>query len=314
MSQKTTSPTPYDDVFRTLLEKLPRLMIPLINEVFGKSYDINTSIVQFRNEHVIAQRKVITDSHLYVGELSVENHHYHIECQSTEEDICLRVIEYDVFIALEGAKIAEDGQLHIQLPSSAVLYLRSEKELPDHAIVRLVNEQGEHIDHIIPYVKAQDYSLKEITAKKLFVLFPFYLFRYESSFWEIEHNNEKLEAFIEDYQKVIQAIGEGSLKLSDPTTTFFTLLDLAYKTNVHLLKKDSTIIKDRMDQIMGGELLKVKALEIYEEGKAEGLAEGKTEGILETLTSLVKKGILDIETAAKEAGMPAKDFKRKQKL
>ena len=142
MSQKTTSPTPYDDVFRTLLEKLPRLMIPLINEVFGKSYDINTSIVQFRNEHVIAQRKVITDSHLYVGELSVENHHYHIECQSTEEDICLRVIEYDVFIALEGAKIAEDGQLHIQLPSSAVLYLRSEKELPDHAIVRLVNEGG----------------------------------------------------------------------------------------------------------------------------------------------------------------------------
>ena len=152
----------------------------------------------------------------------------------------------------------------------------------------------------------------------MFVLFPFYLFRYESSFWKIEHNNEKLEAFIEDYQKVIQAIGEGSLKLSDPTTTFFTLLDLAYKTNVHLLKQDSTNIRDRMDQIMGGELLKVKALEIFEEGKAEGkaegLAEGKTEGILETLTSLVKKGILDIETAAKEAGMPAKDFKRKQRL
>ena len=30
--------TIFDDVFRTMLEKMPYLAIPLINEVFGTSY------------------------------------------------------------------------------------------------------------------------------------------------------------------------------------------------------------------------------------------------------------------------------------
>ena len=32
------SSTIFDDVFRTMLEKMPQLAVPLINEVFGTSY------------------------------------------------------------------------------------------------------------------------------------------------------------------------------------------------------------------------------------------------------------------------------------
>ena len=34
----TSSNTPYDDVFRTLLNDSSSLIIPVINEVFGKNY------------------------------------------------------------------------------------------------------------------------------------------------------------------------------------------------------------------------------------------------------------------------------------
>ena len=45
------SSTIFDDVFRTMLEKMPQLAVPLINEVFGTSYPEYVKIIQKRNEH-----------------------------------------------------------------------------------------------------------------------------------------------------------------------------------------------------------------------------------------------------------------------
>ena len=45
-----TNNTIFDDVFRTLLEKMPELAVPLINEVFGTSYPEDILLIQKRNE------------------------------------------------------------------------------------------------------------------------------------------------------------------------------------------------------------------------------------------------------------------------
>ena len=45
-----------------------------------------------------------------------------------------------------------------------------------------------------------------------------------------------------------------------------------------------------------------------EEGLAEGLAKGRASGVLSTLLSLVRKGFLSVETAAKEAQMEEAAF------
>ena len=55
--------TIFDDVFRTMLEKMPQLVVPLINEVFGTSYPEDIEIIQKRNEHQTPKGRVITDSH-----------------------------------------------------------------------------------------------------------------------------------------------------------------------------------------------------------------------------------------------------------
>ena len=49
--------TPYDDVFRTLLNDCSSLIIPLINEVFGERYTGSEKIVFSPNEHFLNQQE-----------------------------------------------------------------------------------------------------------------------------------------------------------------------------------------------------------------------------------------------------------------
>ena len=65
MSEKTTSDmssTIYDDVFRTLLEKTPRLFIYLVNEVFSENYSSDAELILLQNE-LMSDDKLITDSY-----------------------------------------------------------------------------------------------------------------------------------------------------------------------------------------------------------------------------------------------------------
>ena len=86
MSGTVFSPTAYDDVFRTLLNDCRKLIIPVINEMFGESYTGEETIQFLPNEHFLNQqdgeeKKRITDtSFAIIG--SVEKR-YHLECEST---------------------------------------------------------------------------------------------------------------------------------------------------------------------------------------------------------------------------------------
>lgn len=67
--------TVFDDVFRTIAQKLPQLLIPLINEVFHTNYSEDEDFEQLRNEHYEKYGKIITDSIIRIG-----RHIYHLEC------------------------------------------------------------------------------------------------------------------------------------------------------------------------------------------------------------------------------------------
>ena len=92
-----TNNTIFDDVFRTMVEKMPDLAVPLINEIFGTSYPEDIKIIQRRNDHQTKQGEIITDSQLLIAEKI-----YHLECQSTQDsEMVVRMIEYDFSIGLE---------------------------------------------------------------------------------------------------------------------------------------------------------------------------------------------------------------------
>ena len=115
------SSTIYDDVFRTIVYKMPYLVVPLINEAFGTDYPGDVKIERLQNESFDTgtENERITDTYLKIG-----GHVYHIECQSSEDgSMVLRMIEYDFRIALEGAR-EEDDIFTLRFPKSFVLYLR----------------------------------------------------------------------------------------------------------------------------------------------------------------------------------------------
>ena len=48
--------TPYDDVFRTLLNDCSYLILPVINEIFGEHYTGKEKIIFSQNEHFLNQQ------------------------------------------------------------------------------------------------------------------------------------------------------------------------------------------------------------------------------------------------------------------
>jgi predicted transposase/invertase (TIGR01784 family) len=89
--------TVFDSVFKTMIHKAPQLLVPFINEVFGRNYPEDSEIIQFNSEHEGHKGTIIDDS-----VFRLQNKIYHVECQSTpDSNMVLRMIEYDFAIALK---------------------------------------------------------------------------------------------------------------------------------------------------------------------------------------------------------------------
>ena len=163
----TITSTPYDDVFKTLLNDCTKLIIPVINEIFGENYTGNEAISDSRNEHFIhitdtTTKEKITDSCFTIH--GTVDKKYHIECQSTPDgSMSIRMFEYDSQIALLHG-VVEEHVLTITFPRSAVLYLRHNSKTPDYMTVK-IKTPGTDAEYQIPIMKAQTYTIDEILKK-----------------------------------------------------------------------------------------------------------------------------------------------------
>ena len=188
--------TIFDDVFQTIKEKMPELVIPLINEAFGTTYALDAPILRGENEHHTANGKVITDSYLIIG-----SRKYHLECQSTEDStMILRMIEYDFAIGLEYAE-KEEGLYKIRFPHSCVLYLRGDNP-KDCMNLKLVFPDGQSVNYKVPVLRMQWYSLEELLEKNLVMLLPFYIIRYEKLREQLEIDGTLRKELYTEYRAI----------------------------------------------------------------------------------------------------------------
>ena len=151
--------TIFDDVFRTLLEKMPELAVPLINEVFGTSYPEDILLIQKRNEHQPKQGEIITDSYFLIADNA-----YHIDCQSTSDSsMIIRMIEYDFSISLESLQL-EDGKYRMYFPTSCILFLRGNADRKMLG-VEIVMPDGSTTEYKVPAIYVGHYTKDEILQK-----------------------------------------------------------------------------------------------------------------------------------------------------
>ena len=288
---QNTVPTPYDDAFRTMMNDCIQLLIPVINEIFGKHYTGKEKIITHSNEHFINQQdgneqKRITDSSFSI----ISGHHedkYIFECQSTADDtLLIRIFEYITQEALDSGKILKH-KLIVTIPNAAVLFLRTKKDTPD-AMNIVINTPGGSVNFDVPIMKVNSYSLAQIFDRDLYFLLPFYIFNLEKNFSKYENDPAELEKLKREYAdfmaRLEKAVKDGKIFTHDRRMSKKVLENIAAK--YHNIQKE-------VKEIMGGRVLDYEGRSIFYDGIAVGKERGRREANIETARRLREMGMND---------------------
>ena len=298
----------YDGAFRTILNDCRKLIIPVINEIFGETYTGDEEIRFFPNEHFLdqqdeADKERITDTNFTVfGKIPKK---YHVECESSLPDrrITIRLFEYDAQIALDEGEVTEET-LTVTFPNTAVLYLRTYKKTPDKMKYVIVTPGGT-VRYDIPIMKVQKYSLDDIFDKRLLMLIPFYIFSHENSFPEYNSNEQKLEKLKAEYQGILERLDR--LEQQEVIGAFDkrTIIELSSDVIKEIAQKYENVQKGVGD-IMSGALIETEARRILN----KGISETK----METALRMLKRGKMTVEEIAEDSGLSVAEVKQLAEL
>ena len=275
------STTIFDDVYRTIISRMPQFIIPVINDAFGTRYPMDIEFEQLKNEFYSRNGKLVTDSIFLI-----KGHIYHVECQSNPDNtMAIRMFEYGMEIALERARKNKD-YLHVDLPESAVVYLRHTKNTPDTLTVEVRSPNGDSLTYKSRVIKVQEYTKDVIFRKKLLMYLPFYVLRYEKELETIDNDRKRLDELLKEYtgicsklEKVLEANGSSEL-YDDLVGYIMEIMDYMLQSQKNARKEMST---------MGG-----KILESFSEKK---IKEG---------SKLVYSAVKDIKNGVKSSELKSK--------
>lgn len=275
------SDKPFDRTFRTMAEKMPELLIPLINEVFGTDYQLDEKVVQLRNEHQKNKDSITTDSFI-----RIRNTMYHIECQSVNDNMmAIRMFEYDAMIAIENAVAKEKGIFKIFMPKSCVLYVRANETTPKNHQVVVVFPDGNEHTYQIPCIRCDEYSIEEIFTKKLLFFLPYYMARYQNL---KAADNRKIQLLLDEVQDIsdrLSAVAEDDQK----KRLVMDLTKLIVQLSDYIFEKETTI-KEGVENIMLNKPYMLESERLRKEGFTQGETKWRMEERHDMIINALKRG------------------------
>ena len=287
----------FDNAFRTILERVPELVVMMINEAFHTDYRFDEPVIQCRNEHVTKAGKIVTDSVLVVRGVS-----YHVEVQAySDSGMQIRMIEYDFHIALGNAE-QKDGVYRIRFPESCVFFIRRRRLKNKTLDVEIEFPDGAKVMYKAKAIPTLSYTLDDIFEKKLYALIPYYLLKYEKKKDILEESDKDRDELLRDYKEIADRLIR--IMEDDPTAGYISvLLDLVNDVADEVLAGQPETRKG-IGEIMGGQLMTLASDRIAEEAKAKG----KIEGGNEMLYKLVQDGDISVEKAVEKMRVSQKKF------
>lgn len=288
----------YDDAFLSACSWAKRLLIPLINEVFGTDISERAKITMAPNEQYSHKKdakgherliKRITDALI-----RVEGSTYHFEAESKNDGrILMRIAEYDTLIAHNDG-FYEGNTFVMRLPSTAVIFLRKHLNLPAFGTVRYETD-GNFVEQTVPFIMVSKYSLEYIDERHLYILLPFYLMRYEHA---LKHDTVSKHVLIENE----------AARVYDILTKAYDEKQISRKEYEHILTlcndvvraiSDKSTIKERLVDAMGTGVLKTMEErgydKGYDKGKDDGMIAGEENG-LKAMVDTLKNIFPDFDT------------------
>lgn len=267
----------FDNAFLSCCVWHKRLMIPLVNEIFNKNIPADAFIESETNEQYrkgsdsTGKEKLIkriTDALIRVG-----GGKYHLECESKNDgQILIRIAEYDMQIAFLDA-VLENHTVRMRFPDTAVIFLRNHRNLPEEGDIIYSNET-QSFEHKIPFVKVCNYTLQELVDKDLYLLFPFYLMRYEHAIKYTPNKHTTVESEAQNvYDNLVSAYNNGKILKTELENIMF----LCRKVVSEMSRE--TDIQKKLEDIMGTDILKTPEELGYARGLEQGLAQGREQGL-----------------------------------
>lgn len=235
---------------------------------------------------------------------SIDEEMYHLELQSSYDgSMVIRVVEYDFITALEKLEYNNNTEIELELPNSAVIFIKKDKNIPDEYLIKFKSGKN-YMYHKVKVMKFDKYSVEEIISKRLFILLPFYITRYENA---IEKNDiSSAEQSLYVIKEMLQACCENGTIWGNDAGALEAMVEQIIKHITHVGDK-----QERLLNVMKGEIIE---LEIF---KLEDEIEEKTkklkkieEEIKEKYTELKEK---DTELKEKNTKLKEKDTELKEK-
>ena len=173
--------------------------------------------------------------------------------------------------------------------------MRNHRTLPQYheAIVRF--SDGQQVIYRIPIIHAQHYTVNDMFEKKLLILLPYHILRYEHFLRSNKTNEKKLNQLLDDYRKINERLTDTCEK--EKKSEFYKdMICLIKEIADHVIPKENEARKG-VDEIMGGNILTLPS-DLIREGRND------------TIFSYVEKGLIAMEQGAKDTSLSIEDFKK----
>ena len=266
--------TIFDDVLRTIQERRPKLLIPLVNEVFHTAYPENMKVTRLPEEYQKVVSKVVADSCNKIMEQI-----YHFECQSTSDgNMILRMVEYDFMIALTESRNQLDKR-KIKFPRACIIYLRATKNTLTEEQIEIEMADGQIITYRAPTVRLRDYSVDEIFEKNLLILLPYYIINYEKELSKVAEEKERKENLLSEFIAIISRLEKAT---KEDEGLFLDIVKMMQRVMRYLLREEPEM-KERMGDVMGGKVLSLPSDKLRKERSI-----GISQGISQTISALIE--------------------------
>ncbi|WP_155988365.1 hypothetical protein [Oribacterium sp. P6A1] len=229
-------------------------------------------------------------------------------CQSTEDgSILFRLAEYNLRIALDNAEHNHiSNTVIIRLPNSGLINLRGPGDSSKVSQMSIVYKyQDQEILLPVPVMNITAYSADDIYNDRLFFLIPFYAIRYEKRLIKISDSEDpeydKIYSELQDYFGRLKEACEKDIISEDDTRK---LAELSKIILIHISRNLNSTLRERMVNLLGGQVLELQEDRWLKQGREEG----RIEGSKSILFSLVIDKIIDVSVAAEKAGESEGEF------
>ena len=142
-------------------------------------------------------------------------------------------------------------------------------------------------------VKAQSYGSDEIFDKRLLLLLPYYLMRYESTLDQIATDDTRTAKLVEECVDLHAKLTQTVLHSGD-RLLYEQLIELIIRVVNHIMRKQDSL-RGKVRSAMGGEVLELvndRAARLEREAEKRGFAQGERQGV-ESMAQLLKEQGLD---------------------